>query len=102
MTLRKKIIAFIEAYCKILEGIQLVQPMKLMKFQRQVIFWRSMTTCMESAMLVSALLKNDQVVSLPVKDCATCTKSENTDWFGLQCRVKAITAESEAAHGPSP
>ena len=57
MTLRKKIIAFIEAYCKIPEGVQVVQPMKLMKFQRQVIFWRSMTTCMASAMLISALLK---------------------------------------------
>ena len=89
MTLRKKIIAFIEAYCKIPEVAQVVQPMKLMKFQRQVIFWRSMKTCMASAMLISALLKNDQVVSLPVKDGSTCTKSENTDRFGLQCRIKS-------------
>ena len=33
----KKIIAFIEAYCKIPEGAQVGQPIKLMKFQKQFI-----------------------------------------------------------------
>ena len=32
-----KIVAFIEAYCKIPEGAQVGQPMKLMKFQKQFI-----------------------------------------------------------------
>ena len=37
MTLGTKIVAFIEAYCKIPEGVQVGQPIKLMKFQKQFI-----------------------------------------------------------------
>ena len=37
MTRGEKIVAFIEAYCKIPEGAQVGQPMKLMKFQKQFI-----------------------------------------------------------------
>ena len=37
MTRGGKIVAFIEAYCKIPEGAQVGQPMKLMKFQKQFI-----------------------------------------------------------------
>lgn len=33
----KKVCAFIEAYCKIPEGAQVVQPIRLMKFQKQFI-----------------------------------------------------------------
>ena len=37
MTHGKKIVAFIEAYCKIPEGAHVSQSMKLMKFQKQFI-----------------------------------------------------------------
>ena len=37
MTRGGKIVAFIESYCKIPEGAQVGQPMKLMKFQKQFI-----------------------------------------------------------------
>ena len=37
MTRGEKIVAFIEAYCKIPEGTQVGQPIKLMKFQKQFI-----------------------------------------------------------------
>ena len=37
MTRGEKIVAFIEAYCKIPEGAHVGQPIKLMKFQKQFI-----------------------------------------------------------------
>ena len=37
MTRGEKVCAFIEAYCKIPEGTQVGQPIKLMKFQKQFI-----------------------------------------------------------------
>ena len=37
MTRGQKIVAFIEAYCKIPEGAQVGRPMKLMRFQKQFI-----------------------------------------------------------------
>jgi phage terminase large subunit-like protein len=37
MTHGKKVCAFIEAYCKIPEGAQVGQPMKLMAFQKKFI-----------------------------------------------------------------
>ena len=37
MTRGKKIVAFIDAYCKIPEGTQVGQPIKLTKFQKQFI-----------------------------------------------------------------
>ena len=37
MTRGEKIVAFIEAYCKIPEGAHVGQSMKLMKFQKQFI-----------------------------------------------------------------
>ena len=37
MTRGKKVCAFIEAYCKIPEGAQVGQPMKLMTFQKKFI-----------------------------------------------------------------
>jgi len=37
MTRGQKVGAFIEAYCKIPEGAQVGQPMRLMKFQKQFI-----------------------------------------------------------------
>lgn len=37
MTRGEKVCAFIEAYCKIPEGAQVGQPIKLMKFQKQFI-----------------------------------------------------------------
>ena len=54
MTRGGKIVAFIEAYCKIPEGAQVGQPMKLMKFQNSL-FWMSMTTLMAPAEPISAL-----------------------------------------------
>ena len=33
----EKVCAFIEAYCKIPEGAHVAQPIKLMKFQKQII-----------------------------------------------------------------
>ena len=35
MTRGEKVCAFIKAYCKILEGAQAAQPIKLVKFQKQ-------------------------------------------------------------------
>ena len=37
MTRGEKVCAFIEAYCKIPEGVQVGQPIKLMQFQKQFI-----------------------------------------------------------------
>ena len=37
MTCGEKIWAFVEAYCKIPEGVQVGHPIKLMKFKKQFI-----------------------------------------------------------------
>ena len=39
MTRGEKIVAFIEAYCKIPEDAQVGQPIKLMRFQKQFILY---------------------------------------------------------------
>ena len=62
MTRGEKIDAFIEAFCKIPEGAQVGQPIKLMKFQKQFILDVNDNPHTTTSLLLCVAIKNGKSV----------------------------------------
>ena len=62
MTRGEKVCAFIEAYCKIPEGAQVGQPIKLMKFQKQFILDVYDNPHSTTSLLLCVTIKNGKSV----------------------------------------